>query len=234
MLSKATKQILRRTQLQTLIINKSETDPSKFNTFGQKYSSFVDSIIAHNQPIWDASSEYKKQKVRLVIEALKTMTDEEKMYLDYLKTKNNFSTVVNQGLKNSNESNWKIKIFKSDTNCFDDLQEELSISKFLNSGSKTQTTTSDATQATETAEAEPEQVEEVKAQTKFTVKLIEVPAAKKLVTIKEVKAMLGIGLKDAKDMVETLPAEIKKDIDTEEVEKLKEKFAALGCSVEVV
>ncbi len=71
-------------------------------------------------------------------------------------------------------------------------------------------------------------VEEKKS---FDVELSSFDAAKKLIIIKEFKNIFGLGLKEAKEMVEKLPASLKKNIKKEEAEELKTKLEALGCQV---
>ncbi len=71
-------------------------------------------------------------------------------------------------------------------------------------------------------------VEEKKS---FDVELSGIDAAKKLNIIKEFKNLFGLGLKEAKDTVEKLPASLKKNIKKEEADALKEKLEALGCTV---
>ena len=76
--------------------------------------------------------------------------------------------------------------------------------------------------------------EEVKAeQTSFTVKLEGFDAASKIKVIKEVRAITGLGLKEAKDLVENSPKELKADIKKEEADKLKEKLEAVGAKVAI-
>lgn len=69
--------------------------------------------------------------------------------------------------------------------------------------------------------------------TEFTVILKEVPAASKLNCIKEVRAITGLGLKEAKDAVEGAPKEIVKDVPKDEAEKVKKQLEAAGGVVEV-
>ena len=65
----------------------------------------------------------------------------------------------------------------------------------------------------------------------FDVVLTSFDSAKKLAIIKEVKGILGIGLKDAKEMVEKVPATLKEKADIEEGESLKEKLEKLGAVI---
>jgi large subunit ribosomal protein L7/L12 len=53
--------------------------------------------------------------------------------------------------------------------------------------------------------------------------------AKKIVLIKEVRAILGLGLKEAKELVEGAPVWIKKEVKKEEADKLVEKLKDLGA-----
>lgn len=73
----------------------------------------------------------------------------------------------------------------------------------------------------------------VEEQTEFTVFLKEVPAASKLNCIKEVRAITGLGLKEAKDAVEAAPKAIVTDVPKEEAEKIKKQLEAAGGVVEV-
>jgi len=69
--------------------------------------------------------------------------------------------------------------------------------------------------------------------TEFTVVLKEVPADKKIAVIKEVRAITGLGLKEAKDLVEAAPKEVVKDVAKDESDKVKKQLEAAGATVEV-
>jgi len=69
-------------------------------------------------------------------------------------------------------------------------------------------------------------------QTEFTVVLTSAGAGK-LKVVKEVKTLLGLGLKDAKDLVDGAPANIKEAVSKDEAEKIKAALEAVGASVEV-
>ena len=56
---------------------------------------------------------------------------------------------------------------------------------------------------------------------------------KKINVIKEVRAITGLGLKEAKDLVEAAPKEIKEDIPKDEADKIKAQLEAAGAKVEV-
>ncbi len=68
--------------------------------------------------------------------------------------------------------------------------------------------------------------------TEFDVILVD-GGANKINAIKEVRAITGLGLKEAKDLVEGAPKEIKKDVSKDEAEKLKKQLEAAGCKVEI-
>ncbi|MFK7932523.1 MAG: 50S ribosomal protein L7/L12, partial [Saprospiraceae bacterium] len=70
------------------------------------------------------------------------------------------------------------------------------------------------------------------AQTEFDVILTSAGAAK-LKVVKEVKTLLGIGLKDAKGMVDGAPAPIKEKVSKEEAESIKAALEGVGAQVEV-
>lgn len=66
----------------------------------------------------------------------------------------------------------------------------------------------------------------------FDVILKEIGATK-MAVIKAVRAITGVGLKEAKDLVESAPKEIKKDATKEEAEKIKEELEKAGATVEL-
>ena len=71
-------------------------------------------------------------------------------------------------------------------------------------------------------------------QTEFTVFLKSADPAKKIAAIKEVRAITGLGLKDAKDLVEN-PAggNIKEGVSKEDAQKMKAQLEAAGCVIEI-
>jgi len=70
-------------------------------------------------------------------------------------------------------------------------------------------------------------------QTEFTVVLVEA-GAKKIDVIKEVRAIVsGLGLKEAKDLVEGAPQNVKEGVSKEEAEKYKKQLEAVGAKVEL-
>ena len=74
--------------------------------------------------------------------------------------------------------------------------------------------------------------EAVEEQTEFNVALKSVDAAKKIACIKEVRAITGLGLKEAKELCEN-GGMIKEAVSKEEAASIKEKLEAAGCVVEV-
>ena len=69
--------------------------------------------------------------------------------------------------------------------------------------------------------------------TEFDVILAAVDASKKIAVIKEVRTITGLGLKDAKDLVEGAPKPVKQGVDKEEAAKIKEALEKAGAKVEV-
>ena len=69
-------------------------------------------------------------------------------------------------------------------------------------------------------------------QTEFTVVLAGV-GDKKIQVIKEVRAITGLGLKEAKDLVEGAPKAVKEGIPKAEAEEIKSKLEASGATVEI-
>ena len=70
------------------------------------------------------------------------------------------------------------------------------------------------------------------AQTEFTVVLKEA-GANKIGVIKEVRAITGLGLKEAKDLVEGAPKPVKENAPKAEAEDIKKKLEAAGAKVEL-
>jgi len=70
-------------------------------------------------------------------------------------------------------------------------------------------------------------------QTEFSVTLTEYPADKKVTVIKVVREITGLGLKEAKDLVEGVPALVKDAVAKAEVEVIKKKLEEAGAKVAV-
>jgi large subunit ribosomal protein L7/L12 len=81
------------------------------------------------------------------------------------------------------------------------------------------------------AGAAPAAAEEEK--TEFNVILKAFDDTKKIAVIKEVRAVTGLGLKEAKDLVEGVPKPLKEGISKEDAAKIKEQITAAGGTVEV-
>jgi large subunit ribosomal protein L7/L12 len=69
--------------------------------------------------------------------------------------------------------------------------------------------------------------------TEFTVVLAGFDAAKKINVIKVVREITGLGLKEAKDLVEGAPKPVKENVSKEEAEKFKKQLEDGGAKVEV-
>ncbi len=74
--------------------------------------------------------------------------------------------------------------------------------------------------------------EEVEEKTAFDVILADF-GEKKINVIKEVRAITGLGLKEAKDLVEGAPKAIKEGVPKDEAEEIKKKVEAAGATVEI-
>ena len=72
----------------------------------------------------------------------------------------------------------------------------------------------------------------VEEKTEFDVILVD-GGANKINAIKEVRTITGLGLKEAKDLVEGAPKELKKGVSKEEAEKIKKHLEAAGAKVEL-
>jgi large subunit ribosomal protein L7/L12 len=74
--------------------------------------------------------------------------------------------------------------------------------------------------------------EAVEEKTEFDVILL-AAGDKKIQVIKEVRAITGLGLKEAKELVESAPKAVKEGIDKEEAGKIKEQIEAAGGQVDI-
>jgi large subunit ribosomal protein L7/L12 len=70
-------------------------------------------------------------------------------------------------------------------------------------------------------------------QTEFAVTLKEYPADKKVTVIKVIREITGLGLKEAKDLVEGVPSLVKEGVAKADVEVIKKKLEEAGAKVEV-
>ena len=73
----------------------------------------------------------------------------------------------------------------------------------------------------------------VEEQTEFTVILKEYPADKKVGVIKVVRELTGLGLKEAKDLVEAAPSTIKDGVNKADSEAMKKKLEEASAKVEI-
>ena len=78
-----------------------------------------------------------------------------------------------------------------------------------------------------------EEEAEAEEQTEFDVQLKDF-GSKKIPVIKEVRSITGLGLKEAKEKVESAPVVIQEGIAKEEAEKMKEQLEDLGATVEII
>ena len=69
--------------------------------------------------------------------------------------------------------------------------------------------------------------------TEFTVVLKEYPADKKVGVIKVVRELTGLGLKEAKDLVEGVPGTVKEGVNKADSESMKKKLEDAGAKVEI-
>jgi large subunit ribosomal protein L7/L12 len=75
--------------------------------------------------------------------------------------------------------------------------------------------------------------EEVEEQTEFDVVLEDVPADKKIAILKVVRALTGLGLKEAKDLVEAAPKAVKEGIAKADAEDVKKQLEEAGAKVTI-
>ena len=72
----------------------------------------------------------------------------------------------------------------------------------------------------------------VEEQTEFAI-ILKSGGEKKINVIKEVRAITGLGLKEAKDLVEAAPKAVKEGVSKDEAETVRQKLADAGATVEV-
>ncbi len=89
-----------------------------------------------------------------------------------------------------------------------------------------------AVAAAPVAAAGPAPAAAAEEQTEFTVVLTAV-GPNKINVIKAVREVTSLGLKEAKDLVESAPKPIKEGVSKEEAEKIRQKFAEVGATVEI-
>ena len=82
------------------------------------------------------------------------------------------------------------------------------------------------------AAAAPASGEAAAEKSEFTVNLVEV-GGNKIGVIKLVREVTGLGLKEAKDLVDGAPKTIKENVQTEAAEEMKKKFEEIGAKVEL-
>ena len=72
----------------------------------------------------------------------------------------------------------------------------------------------------------------VEEKTEFTVVLANA-GANKINVIKEIRAITGLGLKEAKDLVEGAPKTVKEGVNKDDAKKIKDQLTAAGATVEI-
>jgi large subunit ribosomal protein L7/L12 len=70
--------------------------------------------------------------------------------------------------------------------------------------------------------------EEVEEKTEFTVMLDEVPADKKIAVLKVIRSMTGLGLKEAKELVESAPKQVQEGVAKDAAEEAKKQIEEAG------
>ena len=71
------------------------------------------------------------------------------------------------------------------------------------------------------------------ADAEVNVILASVPADKKIAVLKEVRGITGLGLKEAKDLVDGAPKPVKENVKKEDAEAIKKQLEAAGATVEI-
>jgi len=81
--------------------------------------------------------------------------------------------------------------------------------------------------------AAPTAVEEVEEKTEFNVMLDEVPADKKIAVLKVVRGLTGLGLKEAKELVESAPKQVQEGLAKDAAEDIKKQLEEAGAKASV-
>ena len=79
--------------------------------------------------------------------------------------------------------------------------------------------------------AAPAAVEEVEEKTEFNVMLDAVPADKKIAVLKVVRSLTGLGLKEAKELVESAPKQVQESVSKDAAENAKKQLEEAGAKV---
>ncbi|WWP02299.1 MAG: 50S ribosomal protein L7/L12 [Candidatus Dasytiphilus stammeri] len=86
--------------------------------------------------------------------------------------------------------------------------------------------------ATNSSMVQPSKTEEIEEKTAFDV-IISAIGSNKIAVIKAVRKITGLGLKEAKDLVESTPAVVKQGISKEDSEDIKKTLEEVGASIEL-
>ncbi|CAK61499.1 unnamed protein product (macronuclear) [Paramecium tetraurelia] len=100
-------------------------------------------------------------------------------------------------------------------------------------GAQTAATTQDQPKE-EKKEQAPKEAPKEAAKANYDVILDSIDAAQKIKIIKDVRAVFNLGLKEAKDLVEKLPATLSKQMKKDDADELKKKLEAIGCTIKLV
>nr|YP_009297644.1 ribosomal protein L12 [Hildenbrandia rivularis]AOM67188.1 ribosomal protein L12 [Hildenbrandia rivularis] len=82
-----------------------------------------------------------------------------------------------------------------------------------------------------TTDLEVKSEKDIEEQLEFTVVLEEVPLAKKIPILKVVRSLTGLGLKDAKNLVESCPKSIKENLSKDDANNIKQQLEESGAKV---
>ena len=113
-----------------------------------------------------------------------------------------------------------------------DQMTVLELSEFIKKFEERYGVTAAAPVAAVAAAAPVAVAEAVEEQTEFTATLTEI-GANKIPVIKVVRELTGLGLKEAKDLVDASPKAVKEGVSKEEAEKIKASLEEVGAKVEI-
>lgn len=78
---------------------------------------------------------------------------------------------------------------------------------------------------------QPQEIPEVPIKTEFDVILDEVPGHKKIATLKAIRSLTGFGLKEAKELVNSVPTVVRSAVDADTAENIVQQLQAVGATV---
>eukprot|EP00347_Sterkiella_histriomuscorum_P002739 403366991 len=195
--------------------------------FEKEWEQIADKINAENKKeLENELSPAQVERVNFLMDYVMKLSKDERLYMKIL-LKDKLLATTNMNITNLNVQ-WPA--FRAEERGTWPANNPNWFSGFGSGASMSTGGGSSATAAKDTKveEAKPKE-EEQKEKSHYDVELTKFDPAKKIALIKEVRGILALGLKEAKELVESAPQWIKKELKKEEAEKLVEKLKELGA-----